>query len=46
MNLSYGLAKTGGATANDFAFGTDLGIATNFQTNLNIVPLLQKVQVI
>ena len=32
------LAKTGGATANDFAFGTDLGIATNFQTNLNIVP--------
>lgn len=38
MNLSYGQAKTGGAGATDWAFGTDLGIATNFQTNLNIVP--------
>ena len=38
MNLSYGKAKTGGAGADDWAFGTDLGIATNFQTNLNIVP--------
>tara|TARA_Y100000389_G_C17421524_1_gene497008 strand:+ start:546 stop:1529 length:984 start_codon:yes stop_codon:yes gene_type:complete len=31
MNLSYGLAKTGGAGASDWAFGTDLGIATNSQ---------------
>jgi len=31
MNLSYGLAKTGGAGGNDFAFDTDLGIATNTQ---------------
>ena len=31
MNLSYGLAKTGGAGATDWAFGTDLGIATNSQ---------------
>jgi hypothetical protein len=31
MNLSYGLAKTGGAGATDWAFGTDLGIQTNFQ---------------
>ena len=31
MNLSYGLAKTGGAGATDWAFGTDLGIATDSQ---------------
>tara|TARA_R110000744_G_scaffold286458_1_gene397763 strand:- start:904 stop:1920 length:1017 start_codon:yes stop_codon:yes gene_type:complete len=28
-----GLSKTGGAGADDFAFGTDLGIQTNFQAN-------------
>jgi hypothetical protein len=38
MNLSYGLAKTGGTGAGTFAFGTDLGIATNTQTNINIAP--------
>ena len=39
MNLSYGQAKTGGAGATDWAFGTDLGIATNGQLNANITPL-------
>ena len=38
MNLSYGIAKTGGVGANDWAFDTDLGIATNSQTNLSITP--------
>ena len=38
MNLSYSLAKTGGAGANDFAFGTDLGIASNTQNNISIIP--------
>jgi|TARA_R110001606_G_C15332677_1_gene645742 hypothetical protein len=28
-----GLQKTGGAGADDFAFGTDLGLQTNFQAN-------------
>ena len=39
MNLSYGQAKTGGGGASDWAFGTDLGIATNGQLNANITPL-------
>ena len=39
MNLSYGQAKTGGAGATDWAFGTDLGIATNSQLNASITPL-------
>ena len=35
MNLSYGQAKTGGAGANDWAFGTDLGIATNAEVSFD-----------
>ena len=46
MNLSYGQAKTGGAGATDWAFGTDLGIATNSQTNLNIVPNIGAIKTI
>ena len=32
MNLAYGQAKTGGAGADNWAFDTDLGIQTDFQT--------------
>ena len=46
MNLSYGQAKTGGAGATDWAFGTDLGIATNTQTNSNIVPNIGAIKTI
>ena len=38
MNLSYGLAKTGGATEFDWAFDTDLGIQTNFEPAVSIIP--------
>ena len=38
MNLSYGLAKTGGATEFDWAFDTDLGIQTNFESAVSIIP--------
>ena len=38
MNLSYGLAKTGGATEFDWAFNTDLGIQTNFESAVSIIP--------
>ena len=33
MNFTYGQAKTGGAGANDWAFGTDLGIATDAEVS-------------
>ena len=35
MNLSYGQAKTGGAGASDWAFGTDLGIATDAEVSFD-----------
>jgi len=37
MNLSYGLAKTGGTGASKWAFSTDLGIQTDFQSNSTAV---------
>lgn len=44
INFSYGLAKTGGGAASDWAFGTDLGIATNAQRNTSITPLRSDVK--